>query len=192
MKKLGPSLLLIVFCLWLVPQLAWGATTVARYGNKGEKVQEVQAMLSQLHLYRYDIDGDFGTQTLAAVKKFQKQSQRPQNGIVDAQLYKMLSRKSGLDFARYRKTWVMEATGYSAHDPGCTGYTSTGLPLHRGIIAVDPLIIPLGAQVYVMGYGKATAQDTGGAIHGNVIDLAFNSRGEALQWGRKMVRVYIW
>jgi 3D (Asp-Asp-Asp) domain-containing protein len=191
MKRLGSCLLLVALCLWLIPQIAWGAHYVAKYGSRGEKVEEIQAMLNHMHLYNYAIDGDFGSQTLAAVKKFQRQSRRPQDGVVDAQLYKMMSRKSGLDFAKYRKAWVMEATGYSAYDPGCRGYTATGLPLRRGIIAVDPLIIPLGTQVYVMGYGMAVAQDTGGAIKGNVIDLAFSSRGEALQWGRRRVRVYI-
>ena len=191
MKKLASGLLLMVFCLWIFPQVAVGASSVAKYGNKGVKVEEVQAMLSHLHLYNSTIDGDFGSQTLAAVKKFQKEVRRPQTGVVDGQLYKLMSRKSDLDFGAYRKSWIMEATGYSAYDPGCRGYTATGLPLRRGMIAVDPLIIPLGTQVYVMGYGRASAQDTGSAIKGNIIDLAFNSRGEALRWGRRRVRVYI-
>ena len=191
MRKLGPGLLLIAFCLWLIPQVAWGASAMVKYGNKGVKEEEVQAMLYHLHLYNDLVDGVFGSKTLAAVKKFQLQCRRPSNGMVDAQLYKLMSKKSGLDFAKYRKVWVMETTGYTAHDPGCSGITSTGLPLRRGIIAADTAIIPMGTQVYIMGYGRASVQDTGSAIHGNIIDLAFNSRGEALRWGRRMARVYI-
>lgn len=84
----------------------------------------------------------------------------------------------------------MEATGYSRFDPGCGDYTATGEFLHYGIAAVDPNVIPLGTNLYVEGYGQALAADTGGAIKGNRIDLAFESHQEALNWGRRGVNVY--
>lgn len=84
----------------------------------------------------------------------------------------------------------MEATGYSRFDPGCGDYTATGEFLHYGIAAVDPNVIPLGTNLYVEGYGQALAADTGGAIVGNRIDLAFESHQEALNWGRRGVNVY--
>jgi 3D (Asp-Asp-Asp) domain-containing protein len=37
-------------------------------------------------------------------------------------------------------------------------------------IAVDPSIIPMGANVNIDGVGDRTAQDTGGAINGYHID----------------------
>jgi 3D (Asp-Asp-Asp) domain-containing protein len=52
-------------------------------------------------------------------------------------------------------------------------------------------VIKLGTYVYVEGYGFAIAADTGGAIKGNRIDLCFNSRREALNFGRKTVKVHI-
>ena len=85
----------------------------------------------------------------------------------------------------------MEATGYSAYDPGCGHYTATGAYLQYGIAAVDPDVIPLGTSMYVEGYGNAIAADMGGAIVGNRIDLAFDSYQEALNWGRQYVNVYI-
>lgn len=191
MRKLKPSLLIFLILLLLVPQFAFAASHVAKFGNKGKNVEEVQAMLSQMKIYRSSVDGEFGSKTLAAVKAFQKKYRKAQTGVVDKKLYELMSSKSGLDFRKYRKSWIMEATGYTAHDPGCTGITATGVPLRRGMIAVDPYIIPLGTQVYVVGYGKAIAADKGSAIKGNIIDLAFGSRGEALQWGRRRVRVYI-
>ena len=102
-----------------------------------------------------------------------------------------MSKKSGLDFSRYRKVWVMEATGYSPQDPGVNDITSTGRVLRRGIVAVDPYIIPMGTRLYIMGYGEGIAADVGSAIKGNHIDLAFMKRREALQWGRRRVHVYI-
>ena len=189
LRKYLPLVLVLLLCL--VPQTIFGANHVARMGQKGQKVEEVQAMLQQMKLYSGQVDGEFGSQTLLAVKKFQKKNGQIQDGVVSNRLYRLLSAKSGLDFAKYRKSWVMESSGYSSQDPGCNGRTATGMPLKRGIVAVDPYLIPLGTQVYVMGYGKAIAQDVGGAIKGNKIDLAFNSRGEALRWGRRRARVYI-
>lgn len=60
-----------------------------------------------------------------------------------------------------------------------------------GTIAVDPRVIPLGTKVYVDGYGFAIAEDTGGAVKGNIIDLFMNSTSAAIQWGRRNVKVYI-
>ena len=85
----------------------------------------------------------------------------------------------------------MEATAYTGDEPGCTGYTATGRRLERGMVAVDPDVIPLGSQLYIEGYGYATAEDTGGAIIGDRIDLAMDSIGEANEFGVRNVVVYV-
>ncbi|WP_304362986.1 3D domain-containing protein [Bacillus sp. AFS040349] len=60
------------------------------------------------------------------------------------------------------------------------------------LIAVDPNVIPLGAKVWVDGYGLAVAGDTGGAIKGHIIDVLMHSKAEAIQWGRKKaVRIIV-
>jgi 3D (Asp-Asp-Asp) domain-containing protein len=59
-----------------------------------------------------------------------------------------------------------------------------------GIVAVDPRLIPLGAYLYIEGYGPGLAADVGGAIKGHKIDLCFNSTREANAWGRKKARVW--
>jgi 3D (Asp-Asp-Asp) domain-containing protein len=88
---------------------------------------------------------------------------------------------------------TLVATGYSP-DPSENGgwsHTATGLPIGYGAAAVDPRVIPLGTKMYVEGYGYAFACDTGGAIKGHRIDLAYDSYGEANSKGRKAVRVWI-
>jgi len=84
----------------------------------------------------------------------------------------------------------MVATAYTAGCGGCSGYTATGYRAGHGIVAVDPRIIPLGTKLYIPGYGFAIAGDTGGAIIGNRIDLGFDSISDALQFGRRNVKVY--
>ncbi len=88
----------------------------------------------------------------------------------------------------------MSATGY---DPGVqsngpnAGRTRTGMRATYGTVAVDPRVIPLNTLVFVEGYGFAIASDTGSAIKGNKIDLCFDRRSVAMNFGRKNVKVHI-
>ena len=92
---------------------------------------------------------------------------------------------------KYSRVLTMEASAYSSQDPGNGNYTATGSRLKKGIVSVDPRLIPLGTRLYVEGYGYAVADDVGGAIKGHRIDLAYDSRSEALQFGRQTVKVYV-
>lgn len=109
------------------------------------------------------------------------------------------------DTLRYTKVIDMYSTAYTASaadtgkGPGDMGFgiTCTGIRARKGTIAVDPRVIPLHSRVYVEvagdtpDYGFARAEDVGGAIKGNLIDLFFDSQSTANSWGRKRVKVYI-
>ena len=58
-------------------------------------------------------------------------------------------------------------------------------------IALDPSKIPYGTELYVEGYGFALANDCGGAIDGNDLDLYMNSESACNRWGRRYVKVYV-
>ncbi|MBN6186787.1 3D domain-containing protein [Aneurinibacillus sp. BA2021] len=90
-------------------------------------------------------------------------------------------------------TRVREGMTFTAHASGYNGPGSTksGTQVRPGIAAVDPDYIPLGTVLYVEGYGECRAEDTGGAIKGNAIDLAFSTKKEALEWGRRNVEVKV-
>jgi resuscitation-promoting factor RpfB len=64
------------------------------------------------------------------------------------------------------------SAGRLADDP-LYGITATGQKLHKGLVAIDPQVIPLGSRLFVPGYGTAVAADTGGAVQGMVIDLGY-------------------
>jgi 3D (Asp-Asp-Asp) domain-containing protein len=69
-------------------------------------------------------------------------------------------------------------------------YTSTGEVAVAGqTIAVDPEVIPYGTEVVIDGQAYV-AQDTGGAIKGNRIDVYCNSHEEALERGVFTTDVY--
>lgn len=87
------------------------------------------------------------------------------------------------------------ATAYSCE--GYTGYTFSGTVARVGAIAVDPKVIPIGTKMYVVSddgeyvYGYCTAEDTGGLIKGNRIDLYFSTIDECWGFGARTCTVYI-
>jgi 3D (Asp-Asp-Asp) domain-containing protein len=90
--------------------------------------------------------------------------------------------------------FYMEATAYSPtvqETDGNPWMTASGMKSGRGVVAVDPKVIPLGSKLYVEGYGYAIAGDTGGAIKGDRIDVFFYSSGETARWGRRWARVFV-
>lgn len=112
-------------------------------------------------------------------------------------------RKKSIGSDNSGEEWrTFEATAYTASCEGCSGITKTGVDVknathHNGnnIIAVDPSVIPLGSLVEIKINGKstmvATAQDIGGAIKGNRIDILVGSNKEANNFGRQTVKVRI-
>lgn len=82
---------------------------------------------------------------------------------------------------------TFESTAYTSYG----SHTATGTTPHKGTIAVDPSVIPLGTKLYVEGYGYGVAEDTGGAIKGHIIDLYFTSEADCIKWGRRDVKVHI-
>lgn len=104
-----------------------------------------------------------------------------------------------------KRSIVMKASAYDLSFESCGkrpgdkyyGITASGTKAKPGTVAVDPKVIPLGTKLYIesmdgtASYGVATAEDKGGAIKGNRIDLFYSNRSDALQFGRREVKVYI-
>lgn len=83
-----------------------------------------------------------------------------------------------------------ESTGKRPGDRGY-GITKSGAMASKGItLAVDPNVIPLGTYIYIEGIGFGVAQDTGGAIKGNKIDVYVDDVNYAYQMGIKNAKVY--
>ncbi|MDR7869665.1 MAG: 3D domain-containing protein [Tissierellaceae bacterium] len=106
---------------------------------------------------------------------------------------------------RFRKSITMTATAYdlsfesTGKRPGDRNYgiTASGTKARPGVVAVDPRVIPLGTKLYIKSldgskdYGFAIAEDKGGAIKGNKIDLFFETAEQVRQFGRRKVKVYV-
>ena len=117
----------------------------------------------------------------------------PVNEVVNVGVGGTVTAKDGTVYNySYRKQ--MEATAYTYLPPYTSMTTATGATLRKGIVAVDPKVIPMHTKMFITGsieYGLGVAEDTGGAIKGNIIDLAFMSYDECIQFGRRQMQVYI-
>lgn len=78
-----------------------------------------------------------------------------------------------------------------------TAYTHTGNPTATGVmptaghtIAVDPRVIPLGTHVLINGV-EYIAQDTGGLIKGNRIDIFMDSETECVNFGAQYIEIEV-
>ena len=118
---------------------------------------------------------------------------QPVNEVVNVGVGGTVTAKDGTVYNySYRKQ--MEATAYTYLPPYTSMTTATGATLRKGIVAVDPRVIPMHTKMFITGsieYGLGVAEDTGGAIKGNIIDLAFMSYDECIQFGRRQMQVYI-
>ena len=89
---------------------------------------------------------------------------------------------------------TFKLTAYCACEKCCgksDGITATGTKATANrTIAVDKTVIPYGTTVIING-NEYVAEDTGGAIKGNTIDIFFDEHEEALNFGVQYADVYI-
>ena len=86
---------------------------------------------------------------------------------------------------------TMTATAYSWECGNGDDLTASMTPIREGVIAVDKSVIPLGSIVEIIGMGVFSAEDVGGAIKGNRVDIFMPSRSAALSYGRQTVEVRV-
>ena len=72
------------------------------------------------------------------------------------------------------------------------GLTALGGQIEVGTtIAVDPTVVPYGTQVYIEGYGLRVAQDCGGWVKDNHIDVAVETHDQAMSMGTNYGGVWV-
>jgi uncharacterized protein YabE (DUF348 family)/3D (Asp-Asp-Asp) domain-containing protein len=101
--------------------------------------------------------------------------------------------KNGINFTYKKVLKNVTMTAYAGEESGIGTRTASGTRVTEGrTIAVDKNVIPLGWWVYIEGLGFRRAEDTGGAIKGNKIDVYYESLSAANNFGRKTGRtVYV-
>jgi len=156
------------------PELAFGDKKVEKEGVKGKDLVIFENITRAGHEQKIELD--------------RKRVAEPVNAVVRQGVAQSILTPSG--YMKYKRVIYGEATAYT-WGGGASGHTSVGLYPKRGIVAVDPRVIPYYTKMYIPGYGMAIAGDTGGAIVGTRIDLFMDSLHECYQWGRRDVEIYI-
>ena len=96
----------------------------------------------------------------------------------------------------YTRMDTVEATAYTHTDNGCDMVTATGTTVHWGTVAVDPTRIPYGTRMFIISndgsyvYGIATAEDCGGDIKGDRMDLYMPTYEQCREFGRRRCTLY--
>ena len=117
----------------------------------------------------------------------------PENALIEAALLASAHRLDNVTVTHY---CICQQCCGKAPDHPAYGITASGTrATPYRTVAVDPSVIPLGADVLVdygdgAGLRRYRAEDTGGAVKGNHIDLCVGSHAEALQLGRRTATVY--
>lgn len=159
------------------PETEAGTETVIQEGEDGEKITT-----TKITFY----NGEEFDKDVVKVETVEPKSKIISRGTKI--VWKTLDTSDGQ--IRYWKKMRVYATHYDSRCPGCNETTAIGMRAGKGVIAVDPSVIKLRSEVYVPGYGKAVAGDTGGAIKGNIIDLGFDDARTA-GWRAQYVDIYL-
>lgn len=89
----------------------------------------------------------------------------------------------------YWRALTMWATSYYPAETSNT--TASGLPLQKGVAAVDIRYIPFYTRMYVPGYGEALAADTGSGVIGRWIDLGYSDE-DWVSWHSYVTVYFLW
>ena len=87
-----------------------------------------------------------------------------------------------------------EALDFHATAYCLKGRTASGVVAQSGVIAADPRVLPLGTVVHLRSgsyTGTYTVADTGSKIKGRRVDVFVNTHREAVQFGRRQVKIKI-
>ena len=163
------------------PDLRYGQSRVSVQGQVGEKTTTYRVE------YR---DGEEYSRTLLAseVTK-QPVTEIVENGTGGVVEY------NGQTYG-YSQVYTMKATAYTTEGKSWKK-TASGTIARVGAVAVDRKVIPLGSKLLIHAadgswmYGLAVAEDTGGSIKGNRIDLYFNTYRECINFGVRNATVYV-
>lgn len=98
-------------------------------------------------------------------------------------------KSAGTSLGQYKLTFYCPCVACNGRGDGKTKIGTTAV--EGRTIAVDPRVIPLGSRVYIDGYGVFIAEDTGGAIKSNKIDVFLNSHSRCFQNGVAYADVYL-
>ena len=156
-----------------------GKTEVSQKGKTGTKELIYEAIYQ---------DGELVSKTLVEENTIENAKDKIiKKGTKEKEKVNSNSEKTSIENNNLGKKMTVSATAYSGD-----GITATGTVPKWGTIAVDPNVIPYGTKVYIPQFNKYfIAEDCGGGIKGNKIDIFMNSESQCTSWGKRTIDIYI-
>ena len=155
-----------------------GNTRVSKAGADGEKQVTYRVLKHNGEILEKEVLSE-------------KVTKKPVNKVVEYGVIAAVQTSRGGE-VRSKRVLNCRATAYCLK-----GRTASGVQSQRGVVAVDPSVIPMGSRLYIESadgsftYGYAVAGDTGGSIKGNRIDLYMDTKSECMSFGVRNVKVYV-
>ncbi|MCR1849035.1 MAG: SH3 domain-containing protein [Paraclostridium sordellii] len=116
-----------------------------------------------------------------------KSEEKTNNNVVDKNEVENNTKEESTSNNKTGRLMTVNASAYSGHST-----TATGTTPKWGTIAVDPSVIPYGTRVYIPKFDMVfTAEDCGGAIKGNKIDIFMNNEADCNNFGRQNIEMQI-
>lgn len=156
-----------------------GKTKISQQGKKGTKELIYEAIYQ---------NGELISKSLVEENIIEKaQDKIIKKGTKEKKKNESSSKNTSTSKSNLGKKMTVSATAYSGHT-----ITATGTVPKWGTIAVDPNVIPYGTKVYIPQFNQYfIAEDCGGGIKGNKIDIFMNSESQCINWGKRTIDVYI-
>lgn len=172
-------------------ELEAGTTKLVSDGSSGQRIVKINEYMENGQWFQSEIVGE-------------SQISLPTSRVYQLGKENLFVTPTGAPYA-VKAVYTMQATAYDLSFESCGKYpdhplygiTRSGTHARPGVVAVDPKVVPLGSVLYVESldytrdYGFSSAEDTGGAIKGNRIDLFIGDNSSARRYGRRNVRVYV-
>jgi 3D (Asp-Asp-Asp) domain-containing protein len=159
---------LFLTCITCIYQVKIKTSEVLEKENKIDYLEEIKLLEKELEC------------TIQEYVKFREDVGKTMEGIF-----------SDLELGSFRATHYTRECGWPWDD----GFTKTMTRARKNwTVAVDPKVVKLGSMLYIVGRGWYRAEDIGGAIKGNRVDIYVGEGNEgrrlAFQLGVDEVKVF--
>ena len=155
-----------------------GASTKYKVIDKLSKGEKVRVLSTSGSWYKVQFDGN---KTGWSHKDYINTTNSSSSSNVSS------SSNSSSSSMNVAKTLTVKSYAYTGG-----GYTAMGTKAKYGTLAVDPSVIPYGTKVYIKELDKVfTAEDCGGGIKGNKVDIYMNTQADCRNWGVRTITLQI-
>lgn len=166
-----------------------GVTATGKQGKNRRATQKQEKVVTTVQPVNESGNTSAAAPATDLLSASEKSLNNPASSSTTATNAKADSKKSENKAVPSGPSRAFVATAYSLR-----GRMANGAGVHKGAIAADPRVLPIGTRVYLNAgnmSGEYVVGDTGGSIKGRRIDIWVPSRGNAMSFGRRGIQLTV-